>query len=263
MVTGFTGLHLAEHLLALGDEVLGCSRGGTWNQDAPAQLAGETATFAWDLAEGVSSAAREWVAAFAPDCIYHLAAVSDPKVCGHGEPTGDVAATNVEGTRAILSLAASLRPSPRVLFTSSCYVFGLVSPDGPSVDESAPLDPRGAYGFAKREAESAVLLAARRQQLDRVIARAFQHTDPHQGPNMMLPGWASQLARGGSGPVHARCLESCLDLSDVRDVVGAYRLLVQHGRSASVYNVGSGVRRRSAISLRSFAGCTAAGGPLS
>ena len=43
--------------------------------------------------------------------------------------------------------------------------------------------------------------------------------------------------------MHTR--DARIDLADVRDVVRAYRLLVEHGRRGEVYNVGSGVQRTS------------------
>jgi GDP-4-dehydro-6-deoxy-D-mannose reductase len=60
----------------------------------------------------------------------------------------------------------------------------------------------------------------------------------------MLPEWACQLAHHATAPVRVRNLETWIDLSDVRDVVRAYRLLVEHGRRGETYNVGSGTARR-------------------
>jgi GDP-4-dehydro-6-deoxy-D-mannose reductase len=62
---------------------------------------------------------------------------------------------------------------------------------------------------------------------------------------MMLPEWAVQFARGGPEPVRVRTLNAWIDLSDVRDVVRAYRLLAVAGERGAAYNVGSGQSRRS------------------
>ena len=56
---------------------------------------------------------------------------------------------------------------------------------------------------------------------------------------MMLAEWASQFVRDAS-PVQVRNLDTTIDFSDVRDVVGAYRLVMQLGRAGEIYNVGSG-----------------------
>ena len=77
-----------------------------------------------------------------------------------------------------------------------------------------------------------------------VIARSFQHSGPRQSPQMVLPDWARQLASKTQGPIRAICLDTFLDISDVRDVVRAYRALCVSGHAGIVYNVGSGVCRR-------------------
>jgi GDP-4-dehydro-6-deoxy-D-mannose reductase len=76
--------------------------------------------------------------------------------------------------------------------------------------------------------------------VDVVIARAFSQTGPRQIPRFMLPEWASQFADDKAESIRVLSLDSHLDLSDVRDTVKAYRLLVQHGSAAQIYNVGSG-----------------------
>jgi GDP-4-dehydro-6-deoxy-D-mannose reductase len=81
--------------------------------------------------------------------------------------------------------------------------------------------------------------------LDVVIARAFQHAGPRQLPKFMLPEWAEQFARPGNEPIRVTTLDSHTDLSDVRDVVRAYRLLLATSRTSGIYNVGSGRSTRS------------------
>ncbi len=60
---------------------------------------------------------------------------------------------------------------------------------------------------------------------------------------MMLPQWAQQFACG-TEPVKVHTCDAHVDLTDVRDVVRAYRLLAEHGLSGKAYNVGSGRSRR-------------------
>jgi GDP-4-dehydro-6-deoxy-D-mannose reductase len=60
----------------------------------------------------------------------------------------------------------------------------------------------------------------------------------------MLSEWCQQLARGDD-PLRVHCLDSYLDMTDVRDVVRAYRLLMLHGQPNESYNVGGGVALRS------------------
>jgi len=246
-VSGFVGGYLAEHLLACGDAVLGISPDGTWLEASPPSVRRQVEILAWDFGqpEGPEKHVRQALERFRPEAIYHLAAISVPGDCGQNEPTSLAHRVNVDGTRRVLDLAASLAGNPRVLAISSNHVYATVSPECPQVNEDAPLSPRRGYGRTKLLAEEAVRRAVGERNAHAVIARAFQHTGPGQSPRMMLPEWAVQFARGGSEPVEVHTLDAYLDLTDVRDVVRAYRLLAERGTRGEVYNVGSGIARRS------------------
>ena len=71
---------------------------------------------------------------------------------------------------------------------------------------------------------------------------AFQHTGPRQNDRMMLSQWCRQFA-DGTDPVEVQTHSATIDVSDVRDVVRAYRRLAEAGGPGEVYNVGSGVPR--------------------
>jgi GDP-4-dehydro-6-deoxy-D-mannose reductase len=137
-----------------------------------------------------------------------------------------------------------LNPIPRLVFSSSCYVYGVVPQDHPIVTEDSPCDPYSGYGVTKRTAEQILQSVGARKNLDFVIARAFQHTGPRQAQRMIVPDWVRQLTTGRADPIRVICLDTFLDLSDVRDIVRAYRDLARAGRSGRIYNVGSGICRR-------------------
>lgn len=244
-ITGFAGGFLAEHLLACGDSVLGCSADGAWEAASSPLIRDTVDLVEWNLASdgGLSDEARRRIEAFGPEIIYHLAAISIPQDCGKKEPSTAAVAINVEGTRRVLRLAGALSTRPRVVFVSSSLVYRPVSFDSPKVAEDALLEPAGAYGQTKLAAENVVARAVREEGRDAVIVRAFQHTGPRQNDRMMLPEWAKQLASDGDGPVRIHTREARIDVTDVRDVVRAYRLLGEGGVAGEVYNVGSGVSR--------------------
>lgn len=246
-VTGFVGGALARHLLDCGDAVLGCSANGSWETNSPKDLFDQVELVDWDLAaeSPVPQQTRRRIEAFRPDCIYHLAAMSVPTDCGNEDPLSRATAVNVGGTQRVLRLARSLAPRPRILLTSSSHVYAPVSARSPRVDESAPLQPRGGYGQTKLAAEAEVRRAVECDGCDAVIVRSFPHTGPGQNLPLILPQWASQFAAGGPEPVEVHTCNAMIDLSDARDVVRAYRLLVERGRRGEVYNVGSGKSLRS------------------
>ncbi len=246
-MTGFAGGFLAEHLLDQGQPVLGTAPDGGWETASPKELSGRIELVAWDLStnEGLVDESRRRIEDFRPDCIYHLAAMSVPNECGREKPSNAALQVNVEGTRMVLDLAASLSWRPRVLFISSSHVYAPVTAESPRVRESSRLDPQQGYGRTKLMAEAEVCRAVDKSNCDVVIARSFQHAGPRQDPRMMLSQWARQFALGGQQPVEVYTRDAQIDLSDVRDVVRAYRLLLEHGRTGSVYNVGSGKGCRS------------------
>lgn len=243
-VTGFVGSHLAEHLLANGDEVTGCSPDARWPDWAPHRLREQVRLYAWDLQDPPAASLREQLADFAPGCFYHLAALSIPDDCGSDDPTDLAWRVNVDGTTAVARLASQLPTVGRVLFTSSSHVYAPVSVAGQKVNESWPTEPTKAYGKTKLAAEG-VLRQAVDRGFDAIIVRAFQHAGPRQSPRLMLSEWCRQFAAAEATPVRIYNQDSYLDMSDVRDVVRAYRLLVERGKAGETYNVGSGVCLRS------------------
>jgi GDP-4-dehydro-6-deoxy-D-mannose reductase len=242
--TGFVGQHLARHLAECGDEVLLIDR---------ADVAGKNGfpLVDWDIRQLVDGLSCERIERFAPDAIYHLAAISVPSDCGSMGPSPLAFAVNVLGTANVLSLAESLKPAPRVLVVSSAYVYAPVRPQSPVVNENSPLGPPNAYGATKLAAENLARHAVK-GGLPVVIARAFNHTGPGQADRMMLPEWCRKFAVGDN-PVVVQCRNACLDLIDVRDVVRAYRLLIEHGKPGEAYNVGGGMARRSGDILNQLA----------
>ncbi len=235
-INGFAGEHLARHLLASGDAVAGCTRYG----ERDGVHASSKLTIAWDLGQRtLNSAARQQLLDYAPDCIFHLAALSIPSRCGKVDPTPEAVQSNVEGTRELIEFASGLPKQPRIVFVSSSHVYGAVATESPTCSEETPCEPSSAYGKTKVAAETLVREAVR-NGMEIVIARAFHHTGPGQLPPGMVPSWIEQLLDPKCESVKVMTLAANLDISDVRDVVAAYRLLAVSGVSGEAYNIGSG-----------------------
>lgn len=242
---GFVGTHLVEHLLARGESVMGCSGSGVWKMGMPEAVTRAVPLRTWNQAEEPSREFLDRVEAFEPNCIYHLAAVTVPGQCGDREPTDLAWRVNVVGTQRIADLAARLPVSPRIVFVSTCRVYGDVPADRGPLTEDSPLAPVTAYGRTKRAAEQVLAEAIASQGIDAVIIRSFQHAGPRQDPRLMLAEWCRQFAVPSAEPVQIRNMDSYLDFTDVRDVVRAYPLLAANGRTGEAYNVGCGIARRS------------------
>ena len=179
-----------------------------------------------------------------PHQIYHLAG----RASAADTDREMMVRTNSEGVRQVLDAASEISPFPRTLLISSGYVYGDVPPDRPAREEDpiGPLWRHGAYVDSKIEMEN----IARGYRAFAFTARSFAHTGPGQRPTFAIPSFAQQLAKMELGvlPPTLRVgnLEAKRDILDVRDVVRAYRLLMQLAEPGNSYNVASG----KAVSIR-------------
>ena len=219
--TGFVGSHLNRLLAAAGDEVVGLDQ-----RSGP------------DLTD--SDRWIEVIQHHKPDVIYHLAGWSD--VSGSWHHPVQTFRVNALGTLSVLEAARTAK-IPRVLLISSADVYGPVGADHQPITEDHPAQPRSPYGVSKQAAEALGLQYHRAHGLDVVIVRPFNHLGIGQSPQFAASAFATQIAeaeRAGGGQVAHGDLSAKRDLTDVRDVARAYRLLSELGEPGEVYNVCSG-----------------------
>lgn len=232
---GFAGRHLVRELESAGHAV-------SCIDAVPESAAGGLPDYSQvDLRD--AAAVRAAVAASKPDAAVLLAAVSF--VPDAAKDPGTLWAVNIGGTVNVVEALLTERPEARLLFVSSAQVYG-TSPKAGSdpVSEDAPLLPLSLYAVSKVAGEAFVRACAASRGLDAVIARPGNHTGPGQSPKFVAVSFAKQVAAAArgefAGPMRVGNLDSVRDFSDVRDVVRAYRLMLERGRSGAVYNVSSG-----------------------
>jgi len=182
-----------------------------------------------------------------PDAIAHLAAVAfAPDAAADAAHTFDVA---VRGTINVLEAGRSLARSPVMLVTGSGEVYGVPDPSDLPLAETAPLQPRTPYALSKAAQESVGLAYAARYGLSVIATRSFNHAGPGQRPDFVIPALArrvADLAAGRAPDIPLGNLQVRRDFCDVRDVVRAYRLLLEAAvgnriaRAGVVVNVCSG-----------------------
>lgn len=221
---GFVGRHLTAHLEASGDDVIGVDRSGS---------------LAVDITD--ADAVTRLFQQVRPEVVYHLAGWAD--VGGSWQAPVEAFRANAEGTLNVLSAAcdAGVR---RVLAVSSADVYGKVDPSELPLTEDSPLRPASPYAASKVAADYLGLQAWLGRGLPVLRVRAFNHLGPGQTDKFVAPALASRIARAerdGGDVLPIGDLSARRDFTDVRDVVRAYRLLVEHGEPGEVYNVCSGV----------------------
>jgi len=92
-------------------------------------------------------------------------------------------------------------------------------------------------------AEQVALQAWRGYRQPVILVRPFNHIGPGQGPGFAVAALAKRIVEAklsGSDEIRVGSLNPRRDFSDVRDVVRAYRGLVEKGQIGEVYNVCSG-----------------------
>jgi GDP-4-dehydro-6-deoxy-D-mannose reductase len=242
---GFAGSHLTELLISQGAHVYGLFFPGSSVENLDAvlrdhQRAGQLRLVEADIVDGESLVAA--IADIRPDRVYHLAAVSS--VRQSLEDPAETFQVNTVGTRNLLEAVRRVGTKPRVLVVSSAEAYGESANLGRPLREEDPLLPVSPYGASKAAAEAVASKYAREFNLEVIRVRPFPHTGPRHAPQFVFPDWAQQLAAAEAGRrpphLHVGNLDVQRDISDVRDVVGAYFVALERGEAGAVYNVCAG-----------------------
>jgi GDP-4-dehydro-6-deoxy-D-mannose reductase len=231
---GFAGSHLVEHLTP-NYEVTGWSRSEP--SEAVASLARWTRVDLLDR-ERVSAEIRS----LRPRLVYHCAGAAH--VAQSWTNTTVPLAGNVLTTHHLLDAIRRAGLSCRVLVTGSASVYAT---SHTPITEDGVIAPGSPYALSKLAQEQLALRAVAEDGIEIVVARAFNHTGARQNPAFAAAGMARQVARIERGlmppVIRVGNLEAQRDLTDVRDTVKAYALLMDRGASGAIYNVASGVAR--------------------
>jgi GDP-4-dehydro-6-deoxy-D-mannose reductase len=187
-------------------------------------------------------AVRARISELEPSVVYHCAGA--PHVAHSWSDTTRPLANNVLATHYLLdALRRADRPC-RVLIPGSAYVY---RGSDASITESADIAPANPYALSKLAQEQLGLRSVEEDGLDVIVTRSFNHTGPRQSASFAAPAFARQLARIEAGleppVIYVGNLDARRDVTDVRDTVRAYELLVARGRPATPYNVCSGIGR--------------------
>lgn len=238
-MTGFVGGHLVESLVGGGDALYGFCRRGSWPA-ALARLAGNAELLPGELGdtarlEAVLNHAR-------PDWVIHLAGYANP---GRSYLEADQCWTdNLTGTRSLYDAVVRAAQRPRILYVSTGLVYG--EPDDPdgACDERTTLKPATPYAASKAAADILSYQYTRSPGLDIVRVRLFNQIGPRQSADYAAANFARQIAAAEAGQqppvIETGDLSSRRDITDVRDMVAAFPLLLRHGRTGEAYNAGRG-----------------------
>lgn len=228
---GFVGSYLSREFLEHGYAVVGSDKA------TRRQLPPEVAFHPADLlnAEEVESL----VNAVGPDIVINLAAISSVGASwGIPQTTIEV---NVVGALNILEAARKAEKKPRILFVGSSEEYVITEQ---AINEETELNASNPYGISKVTQENFAALYRAHYGLQVYCVRPFNHTGVGQRDSFVLPSFCKQVAAieksGQPGTIQVGNLNIERDFSHVKDIVRAYRMIVEQDDCRAIYNVGSG-----------------------
>lgn len=238
-ITGFVGSHLADYLLEnTSYKLFGLKR-------VNAQLRNihhlkEKITFInGDLIDQTSLISALRIAK--PDYLYHLGALS------WVTPSWDMPAAYMEvnaiGTINLFEALRVVDIKPRIFVSCTPEEFGDVDKKHLPITEETPIAPINPYAASKAAQDVVCQTYYASYGFDIVRTRAFNHEGPRRDILGALASFAYQIARIERGlqkpMISVGNLEATRNFTDVRDMVRAYYLAMEKGKSGELYLIGS------------------------
>lgn len=188
---GFLGQKLAKALLQ-ADSPLGCNElilADVVKPVAPAEFANDPRLQCLAVDLGEPDAPSRLIDSQC-DVLFHLAAI----VSGHAEADFDLGLkVNFDATRNILERARRVASHLKLVFTSTCGVFGGDLP--PVIDDMTAVQPQNSYGMAKAMSELLINDYSRRGYVDGRAVRLPTVSVRAGAANKAVTSFASGIVR--------------------------------------------------------------------
>ncbi|MEE3715446.1 NAD-dependent epimerase/dehydratase family protein [Tumidithrix elongata RA019] len=223
---GFTGQHLVQYLNKDRDIQLYCIHRNLITENPNG--------FSCNLADEYSI--YKLIEEIKPNQIYHLAGSFSNEY--HTDYLN-----NVTSTRNILESILKANISCRVLLIGSAAEYGLVKDDENHVKETHSLNPVSIYGLTKAYQSHMMNFYYHVHGMDIVMARTFNLMGKGISKKLFIGRVYQQIEEYKQGLIKKIILG---DLSSYRDYISieqaikSYQIIMNHGISGEVYNVGSG-----------------------
>lgn len=218
-INGFVGKYLADELLSHEHGLVGIDI-----------TQGDLVRHECDL--GDYDSLEKLVMSETPDAVVHLAGIARVDF----ENPDRIYQINFNGTLNLLKACSKLEIKPRIILISSSQVYGVVPEEQLPISEKNSVFSVNHYGASKAACEQLLYAFGSEYNIPYIIARPFNHTGPGQSLDFVIPKIVSHFKNqratielGNTWPLR--------DFLDVRDVVRAYRLMVESELSGKVYNI--------------------------
>ncbi len=149
--------------------------------------------------------------------------------------------TNVCGAINIIEAVHECDLDCSVLMIGSSEEYAISDKD---LTEDSALGASNPYGISKMMLERFCEIYRKRYSMKLHYVRPFNHTGLGQTDNFVIPSWCKQVAAitksGKPGKMFVGNLDIVRDFSNVKDIVRAYRMIIESDDCETVYNIGSG-----------------------
>ena len=181
----------------------------------------------------------ETIKKICPTFIVNLAAISSVGASWH-IPV-DTIEVNVNGSINILEAVKEFSINSKVLLIGSSEEYAVTDS---RISEDNEVNANNPYGISKVTQERFAELYRKEYGLKIINTRTFNHSGVGQSDVFAIPSFVKQVAEihnsGKAGVISVGNLEVHRDLGDVRDMVSAYRMILESNTNCNVFNVGSG-----------------------
>jgi GDP-4-dehydro-6-deoxy-D-mannose reductase len=251
-ITGFAGSHLADFLVAEHPDVkvFGTYRWRSRMENIE-QLKDKVELLETDLRD--YNSVHKAISRSRPDFMFHLAAQSFVPSSWNA-PT-ETLTTNIVSQTNLFEAVRAEKLDTVIQIACSSEQYGLVHPDETPIKETNPLRPLSPYAVSKVAQDFLGYQYFQSYGMKVIRTRGFNHTGPRRGQVFVTSNFCSQVASielGLQEPViKVGNLEAIRDFTDVRDMVRAYWLAVNHATPGEVYNIasGSGIRIKDVLQM--------------
>ena len=234
---GFTGGHLAEYLLASTElDLWGCGLSLVPKFACAKQVRYRSL----DLCD--AAAVADLLHEVQPDRVYHVAGL--PGVHTSWDDPWGTLEGNVRPLLNTLEAMRKMNLDCRIIVVTSMEVYGQVESSYLPLTETQAFHPNSPYGASKVAQDLLGLAYSLSHDMHVVRVRPLNFIGPRQSDQFVATSFARQIARieAGLQPPVLRVgnLAAKRDFTDVRDMVRAFYLALEHCDPGRAYNVASG-----------------------
>ena len=185
-------------------------------------------------------AMKDYIQCKKPDIIYHLAGFTS--VSQSWQQPQDTFMLNVVGSINVLEAVKAVDTNIKIVLIGSSDHYGKINLEDNPLKENNIMNPISPYAISKRTQEDIGKMYHDVYNMKVYMTRTFNYIGIGQRLGFVVMDFANGIVEAESSEaamIKVGNLSSKRCFTDVRDVMRAYRLIVEKGKTGVVYNVGS------------------------